>query len=983
MEMMSESTEKGKGKDKGDKGKGKGKMKGKFKGKGKGKLKGKGKGKGKMVPRIEEQAVQELPPLSPIHGGERARNAGFHTIEIYTPQYYVKQTEMEEYDARPDRLGPSVIGKYTKGIGQVEARFCTDDEDPVSFAMTVVHRLAERINDKQLNMNETWKYSLDQKNVNFWNAVGRLDIGTESIIDRSKSMKSYCMDLFERYGNEWNIEGVDQYNACYGGQAAGLCTLSWMQSEHWDGRYGIAIATDISEAEPSYFAFVGACVSASLFYPDAPLAHHSLRASCILHRFDFCKPAGWISMAPVTEGKYSVECYMEAIDCCYKSLRLKLGDRDVIDITDYNVFHTGGGYHIVRKAFDRLLRGELQGIKAAEKEALVDRRLHPSVHLLKIIGPVHTVSSFCNISSVTMSEWENAIGKVLMVFTYGSGCASSIYQVRYDDLSYMEPLMVWKSKFYRHAIHMDPEPGSLIHLKYCEVWMKFDYIPHGRQDFEQDLNLLEEDVYYLMQIDAFGRRFYHRGGLKAGPMDKKWKLEVDSAESRPKRWDFAAPPLPPPPEKEKTQDDIWRELELQVLRDPTLEQAGVDTLGTDLPDKYYGTAVTIKVPTETENKSNPSVEPDGRRHTYQIVGSWNRSGVPEEMLEEEGSRFLFEFTMGENRFEQFYLIQDGDEKRRIYPYVEKSSKDMPCIGPHHGGHGHVWVVDGRSRATVPEEERGMPGDKYLITFRWPKKSIKSLTWERIDGQSSEPVASQYYVCASWTDWEFEELPAVEGGGRSEGWFSTEVQMTSLGLEFYLVRNKSMSECIYPLDDGSPITSRSAICGPDDQQATPWKIDDKLGAVYKISFFRDLEDCESTAMRLKWTKLGQRKVVEQNARYYIIGDFNNWGVSGFVKMSNAEKEGVYEAVVTYGDEVLAFQILQHKRPNRCLHPSVDKCAQQQAHEVLMDGDCSDEATRKAWHIGKHVSDKAKQGTKFNVRLETNEKGFFVSWTRLLK
>ena len=26
-------------------------------------------------------------------------------------------------------------------------------------------------------------------------------------------------------------QGVDQYNACYGGQACGLCTLSWVESD--------------------------------------------------------------------------------------------------------------------------------------------------------------------------------------------------------------------------------------------------------------------------------------------------------------------------------------------------------------------------------------------------------------------------------------------------------------------------------------------------------------------------------------------------------------------------------------------------------------------------------------------------------------------------------------------------------------------------------------------------------------------------------
>merc|ERR1719414_2805150 len=64
-----------------------------------------------------------------MSGINRQRNCGIHTIEIYYPQFYLKQIEMEEYDARPDRYGPSVIGKYTKGIGQIEARYPTDDEE--------------------------------------------------------------------------------------------------------------------------------------------------------------------------------------------------------------------------------------------------------------------------------------------------------------------------------------------------------------------------------------------------------------------------------------------------------------------------------------------------------------------------------------------------------------------------------------------------------------------------------------------------------------------------------------------------------------------------------------------------------------------------------------------------------------------------------------------------------------------------------------
>lgn len=246
------------------------------KGKGKGKEDGSlaaladpmagGNPQGDQIENWDEVGRQEVVQVQ--KKGRQSRNAGIHTIEIYQPQFYFTQEDQEEFDARPDRYGPTVIGKYTKGIGQIEGRFPTDDEDPISFAMTVVHRLLERMEAKGIN--ETGPYQFNGMPLNIWNAIGRLDIGTESITDRSKSMKSFVMDIFERYANETNIEGVDQYNACYGGQAAGLAVLSWVESDRWDGRYGIAVATDISEAHPMIMAFAGAATTAALFFSRRP-----------------------------------------------------------------------------------------------------------------------------------------------------------------------------------------------------------------------------------------------------------------------------------------------------------------------------------------------------------------------------------------------------------------------------------------------------------------------------------------------------------------------------------------------------------------------------------------------------------------------------------------------------------------------------------------------------------------------------------------
>ncbi|WKA03361.1 hypothetical protein VitviT2T_021475 [Vitis vinifera] len=56
------------------------------------------------------------------------------------------------------------------------------------------------------------KYGIDPKQ------IGRLEVGSETVIDKSKSIKTFLMQIFEECGNN-DIEGVDSSNACYGGTA--------------------------------------------------------------------------------------------------------------------------------------------------------------------------------------------------------------------------------------------------------------------------------------------------------------------------------------------------------------------------------------------------------------------------------------------------------------------------------------------------------------------------------------------------------------------------------------------------------------------------------------------------------------------------------------------------------------------------------------------------------------------------------------------
>jgi len=154
--------------------------------------------------------------------------------------------------------------------------------------------------------------------------------------------------------------GIDTTNACYGGTAALLNTIAWVESSAWDGRYGLVVAGDIAVygtvvARPTG----GAGAVAMLIGPNAPLVlEPGLRASHMEHVYDFYKP-DFGSEYPTVDGKLSNACYLRAVDSCYTRLCGKAEKREPgrfsLDKVDYLVFHTPY-VKLVQKSVGRLVR---------------------------------------------------------------------------------------------------------------------------------------------------------------------------------------------------------------------------------------------------------------------------------------------------------------------------------------------------------------------------------------------------------------------------------------------------------------------------------------------------------------------------------------------------------------------------------------------------------------------------------------------------
>ncbi|GCB17442.1 hydroxymethylglutaryl-CoA synthase [Aspergillus awamori] len=441
-------------------------------------------------------------------------NVGIKALEIYVPAQCLDQTLFEKHQ------GVSA-GKYTIGLGLKCMNYCTDREDVCSLALTAVSSLLK-------------KYSIDP------NSIGRLEVGTESLIDKAKSIKSVLTTLFEPSGNT-SIEGIDTIHACYGGTNALFNAINWVESRSWDGRDAIVVASDIAlYKESSSRPTGGAGCVAMLVGPNALLSlDHSIRGVYMTHTHDFYKP-DLKSEFPLVNGHESITCYIRALDGCHKDLlrRRSANNKNVenvLDLFDYMAFHTPN-CKLVSKSYGRLKYDDLLHQSSSNldtdltaippefrtltyEESLKDKnlektlvaltkdqfkkRVEPCIAAPSLCGNMYTGSLYCSlISLISNIDLATAEGKTIGMFSYGSGLASTLFAFKVTgDLNPMvEKIDLMNRLNQRHiATPEEYEEACALRLK---AYGSSDYTPSG------DIASLAPGTYYLKKIDEVYRRTY-------------------------------------------------------------------------------------------------------------------------------------------------------------------------------------------------------------------------------------------------------------------------------------------------------------------------------------------------------------------------------------------------------------------------------------------------------------------------------------------
>ncbi|KAL1889457.1 3-hydroxy-3-methylglutaryl coenzyme A synthase [Ceratocystis pirilliformis] len=390
--------------------------------------------------------------------------------------------------------------------------------DIYSMALTVVSNLIKKNN-------------IDVNN------IGRLEVGTETLLDKSKSVKTVLMQLF---GENTDIEGVDTVNACYGGTNAFFNAVNWVESSAWDGRDAIVVAGDIAlYAKGNARPTGGAGIVAMVVGPNAPIvAEPGLRGTYMEHAYDFYKP-DLASEYPYVDGHYSLTCYTKALDAAYRAYCKREAkqaaadaSKPTLDRFDYMCFHAPT-CKLVQKSYARLLyheylanpesasfaevAPELRDMdytksltdKAVEKTFMgltkkaFQEKVSPAIQVATLCGNMYCGSVWGGLASL-LSHVEPAsfAGKRIGLFSYGSGLAASFMSFRVvGDVSPVAKALDLKNRLAQRRAVAPETFDAMCELRH-KAHLQKNFTPVG------DESTVAPGTYYLEHVDDMFKRSY-------------------------------------------------------------------------------------------------------------------------------------------------------------------------------------------------------------------------------------------------------------------------------------------------------------------------------------------------------------------------------------------------------------------------------------------------------------------------------------------
>ena len=298
--------------------------------------------------------------------------------------------------------------KYAKGLG------CR--------SMTVLHPMQDSVTmAAEAGWSLLTSYGIDPE------SVGQLIVGTESGVDWAKPVAAY---VHEMIGLSPRCRTYDVQHACYGASAALSSVGAWIASGMAAGRKALVIATDVArydEGSPGEatqgagaVALLVGSSSTGVLRPD--LGTEAVYSSQVM---DFWRP-GHRSTA-VVNGKYSVRCYLAALEQTYQVHRTAGGPG--IDELDYLLFHLPFP-RMSEKALEVLMEAEHGRVEQGAFRHVLREKIEPGVSAARRVGNIYSGSLYLSLASLLESRGASCAGRPVGLFSYGSGCCAEFFTAR-------------------------------------------------------------------------------------------------------------------------------------------------------------------------------------------------------------------------------------------------------------------------------------------------------------------------------------------------------------------------------------------------------------------------------------------------------------------------------------------------------------------------------------------------------------------------
>ena len=338
---------------------------------------------------------------------------GIERLAVYVPGYALPLGEL----ARARGVPPE---KMTQGLGVESMAIAPPCEDVVTMAASAGARLlrAARVDPE---------------------TIGMLLVATETGVDNAKPVAIFVHELL---GVGRRCRVYELKHACYAGTAALMTAADWVRAGGGRPRRALVIAADIaryalgSPGEPTQ----GAGAVAMLVGPEPKaLVVDAETATYADNVYDFWRPIG--RREALVDGKYSVECYLEALGGTFTAYRAGeqplLGPGEALsDRLARLLYHTPFP-KMAMKAHRRLVEIDWRAAPARWAEvgpvleevtaASYRTAVAPGLEAVARVGNTYTASLYLCLASLLEAESAALAGRRLGLFSYGSGCCAEFF----------------------------------------------------------------------------------------------------------------------------------------------------------------------------------------------------------------------------------------------------------------------------------------------------------------------------------------------------------------------------------------------------------------------------------------------------------------------------------------------------------------------------------------------------------------------------